>query len=223
MTVTPPSSPCAMTSASASTARRPGPRARVSTQAQPANPSTTSSVGKTGSAPSRCCSRAPANAPPSRTGANTPHSGSQSRRGSVPMHSPSVHRPTAVAISRWVCSTATPPTMCGIGDPKQVGQSGHASPESVLVTSPPATMRTSVRNAAAAARRRTHIGRQAPQRARGGAFLRAPPLPLQGSRNRTRRRGGAEDSIMLADRPPAHDREPNLISASPRLRVRLEG
>src|SRR5712664_3865433 len=106
------------------------------------------------------------------------------------MHSPRVHRPTAVAMSRWVCSTATPPTIWGIGDPKQVGQSGQASPESVLVTSPPATMRMSVRKAAAAARRRTHIGRQAPQRAKGGAYLRAPPPSVQGQLRFTR---SAED------------------------------
>jgi len=53
-----------------------------------------------------------------------------------------------------VCSTATFPTIFGIALPKQVGQSGQASPESVFVTTPPATMRTTVRKAAAAARRR---------------------------------------------------------------------
>src|SRR5438876_4015298 len=176
-----------MTSASARTDSRPGPRARANAHAQPAKPPSTSTVGNTGSDPSRCCSLAATNALVSNSGAKTPQRRSHSRRGSVPTHSASVHRPTAVAIRRCVCSTRTPPTMRGIGDPKQVGQSGQASPESVLVTSPPATMRTSVRNAAATARRRTHIGRQTPERARGGAFY--APLPSPCNRQKSNRPG----------------------------------
>src|SRR5438132_1012073 len=83
--------------------------------------------------------------------------------------SATVQRPTTVAISRCVCSTATLPTILGIALPKQVGQSGQARPESVLVTTPPATMRTTVRAAAAAERRRITAERL-PKMRRGDRF-----------------------------------------------------
>src|SRR5919201_3188013 len=178
MTVIPPSRPCAITRPSASTASRPVPCAFPYAQTQPVKPSSTRSTATRDRAPSRCCNRAATNALARRSGANTPQSRSHNRRRSVPMHNAKVQRPTAVAMRRCVCSTATPPTIFGIGEPKQVGQSGHARPESVLVTRPPATIRRSVRNAAAAARRRTHIGRRLQKRREERVFY--APLPCNG-------------------------------------------
>jgi len=45
---------------------------------------------------------------------------------------------------RWICSQKTPPSMTGIHDPKQVGQSGHASDELVACTMLPSRSSESV-------------------------------------------------------------------------------
>src|SRR5205814_61812 len=103
----------------------------------------------------------------------------QHARRRVTTTSATVQSPTVVAIRRCVCSTATLPTILGIALPKQVGQSGQASPESVLVTTPPATMRTTVRKAAAAARRRITAERLLKKR-RGRPLLAGPPASGNG-------------------------------------------
>ena len=65
----------------------------------------------------------------------------------------SVRHPTSVATSRWPCSKSTPPTIGGNTWPNDSGQSGTASADPVLVTSPPTKSRTNVLAAVATASR----------------------------------------------------------------------
>src|SRR5579859_4798552 len=94
-------------------------------------------------------------------------------RRSVSTTKSTAQSPTAVAMRRWVCSTATLPAIFGTTDPKQVGQSGQARPDSVLVTTPPAPMSTTVANAAKAAKRR--IKAETPDLKSEGAPFTGPP------------------------------------------------
>src|SRR5205807_2452811 len=115
-----------------------------------ANPAATSSTPIAGSA-SVTCLTCPAQNDAPRISTHEPASSSQSRRGNASTASAMVKTPVSVASKRWVCSTATLPTIFAATVPKQGGQSGQASPLSVLVTTPPAAISTTVSTAAAAA------------------------------------------------------------------------
>ncbi len=68
-------------------------------------------------------------------------------------HSTNVIVATVEATSRCVCSNCFPSTIFGISLPSQSGQSGQASPDSVVLTRPPATSKQNVASAVATAKR----------------------------------------------------------------------
>ena len=112
-TVRPPRRPCTITSSRAAGASFP--EERAITQMQPAKPSTTSATPVTGSSSETCLTRAAQIAPPS-TSVEKPAIQTAARR-IVRITRATASSPTAVAISRCVCSTATLPVIFGTSEP----------------------------------------------------------------------------------------------------------
>src|SRR6185312_4204803 len=105
--------------------------------------------------PSTACAITSANAMPPAMA--TPESRRLSARTIDATMSTNARIATVAAASRWLCSTSTPPCILGNTCPKHNGQSGHASDERVLCTSPPSSSRMNVHPVVMMAKRRNDI------------------------------------------------------------------